>query len=87
MRKVCDRGEKKRWEKRLMKIVTTTSLPAVDRPNADQWNAARSCKECNVRGKPDIIYLVYQILIVSSTRYQKCNIWGIICVIYQILRV
>ena len=25
-----------------MKIVTTTSLPAVDRPNADRWNAARS---------------------------------------------
>ena len=25
-----------------MKIVATTSLPAVDRPNADHWNAARS---------------------------------------------
>ena len=25
-----------------MKIVATTSLPAVDRPNADRWNAARS---------------------------------------------
>ena len=25
-----------------MKIVATTSLPAVDRPNADCWNAARS---------------------------------------------
>ena len=24
-----------------MKIVATTSLPAVDRPNADRWNAAR----------------------------------------------
>ena len=33
-------GEKK--EKRRMKIVATTSLPAVDRPNADRWNAARS---------------------------------------------
>ena len=33
-------GEKK--EKRLMEIVATTSLPAVDRPNADRWNAARS---------------------------------------------
>ena len=34
-------GEKKE-EKRRMKIVATTSLPAVDRPNADRWNAARS---------------------------------------------
>ena len=25
-----------------MKIVATTSLPAVDRLNADHWNAARS---------------------------------------------
>ena len=32
-------GEKR---KRQMKIVATTSLPAVDRPNADRWNAARS---------------------------------------------
>ena len=29
-------------EKRLMIIVATTSLPAVDRANADRWNAARS---------------------------------------------
>ena len=39
-------GKKKREkkkEKRLMEIVATTSLPAVDRPNADRWNAARSC--------------------------------------------
>ena len=34
-------GEKKE-EKRLMKIVATTSLPAVDRPNADRWDAALS---------------------------------------------
>ena len=25
-----------------MKIVATTSLPVVNRPNADRWNAARS---------------------------------------------
>ena len=31
----------------MMKILATTSLPAVDRPNADRWNAARSCQ--NVR--------------------------------------
>ena len=34
--------KKKKEEKRRMKIVATTSLPAVDRPNADRWNAARS---------------------------------------------
>ena len=37
------KGEKK--EKRLMEIVATTSLPAVNRWNADRWNAARSCQE------------------------------------------
>ena len=29
-----------------MKIMATTSLPAVDRPNADRWNAARSRQKC-----------------------------------------
>ena len=33
-------GEKKR--KRRIKIVATTSLQAVERPNADRWNAERS---------------------------------------------
>ena len=47
MRKGRDGGKtgktgKKRKKKILMKIVATTSLPAVDRPNADRWNAARS---------------------------------------------
>ena len=28
-----------------MEIVATTSLPAVDRQNADRWNAARSCQK------------------------------------------
>ena len=49
MGKGCD-GEKKtggktgrKKEKKIrMKIVATMSLPAVDRPNADRWNAARS---------------------------------------------
>ena len=47
MRKGRDGGEKKRGEKkkRLMIIVATTSLPAVDRPNADRWNAACSCQK------------------------------------------
>ena len=49
MRKGRD-GDKKRGKtgggkikrKIRMKIVATTSLPAVDRPNADCWNTARS---------------------------------------------
>ena len=36
--------EKRRAEKRLMRIVATKSLPAVNRPNADCWNAACSCQ-------------------------------------------
>ena len=28
-----------------MKIVATTSLPAVDCPNANRWNATRSCQK------------------------------------------
>ena len=47
MRKGCDGGDmgkKNRGGKKeiRMKIVATTSLPAVDRLNADRWNAARS---------------------------------------------
>ena len=50
MRKGRD-GEKGKKEKRRMKIVATTSLPAVDRPNADRWNAARSFqKNLNIMG-------------------------------------
>ena len=41
--------EKKR-EKRRMKILATTSLPAVDRPNADRWNAARSRQKLHLTG-------------------------------------
>ena len=36
--------EREKKEKRLMIIVATTSLPAVDHPNADHWNADRSCQ-------------------------------------------
>ena len=31
----------------MIKIVATTSMPAVDRPNTDRWNAARSCQYFN----------------------------------------
>ena len=52
MRKVDDgekkRKKKKRKEKKKEKNVVFighyTSLPAVDRPNVDLWNAARSCQ-------------------------------------------
>ena len=43
MRKGGDGEKTGGKKKRLMKIVATTSLPAVDRPNNDHWNAARSC--------------------------------------------
>ena len=35
---------RRKKEKRLMIIVATTSLPAVDRPNANRWNTASSCQ-------------------------------------------
>ena len=42
MRKGRDGGKNGKKKKIQMKIVATTSLPAVDHPNADRWNAARS---------------------------------------------
>ena len=39
-------GHKKR--KRLIILMATTSLPAVDCPNADHWNAARLCRFCYI---------------------------------------
>ena len=39
--------KKKKKKKILMKIVATTSLPAVDRPNANRWKAAQSCQLFN----------------------------------------
>ena len=48
-------GEKKeKKKKRQMKIVTTTSLPAVDCPNADRWNAAPLCQHKGVLEKTEI---------------------------------
>ena len=46
MRKGCDREKMGGGEgrKRMMIIVATTSLPAVNRPNVDRWNAVRSCQ-------------------------------------------
>ena len=45
-----DDGEKKKEKKRMLFLVATTSLPAVDRPNADRWNAARSCQNIPIIG-------------------------------------
>ena len=44
MRKGRDGGKKQGGgkKKRLIEIVATSSLPAVDRPNAERWNDARS---------------------------------------------
>ena len=36
-----------------MKIVATTPLPAVDRPNADRWNGARSRQNADQLKKED----------------------------------
>ena len=47
MRKGRD-GEKKREKRGGKEGKTTTSLPAVHRPNADCWNAARSCQKTKV---------------------------------------
>ena len=37
-----------------MKIVATTSLPVVDRPNADRWNAARSRQKTGKKRKENM---------------------------------
>ena len=44
MRKVDDGEKKTEKKKRLMKIMATTSLPTVNRPNADLWNATGPCQ-------------------------------------------
>ena len=54
MRKGRDGEEKKtgkKKKKKRMKIVATTSLPAVDRPNADRWNVARSRQKKRANSK------------------------------------
>ena len=45
-------GKKKK--KRRMEIVATMSLPAVECPNADRWNAARSCQNHLGIGGPGV---------------------------------
>ena len=61
-------GKKK---KRMMKIVATMSLPAVDLPSANHWNAERSCQYelfasfCNVISRR--MHLSFSNLITSFT--------------------
>ena len=77
-----EKKQEKRKKKIRMKIVATTSLPAVDRPNADRWNAARSRQNC-------LDYRVHGIqtdwlgLTVSTKKYRNaeytaaaCKFWG-----------
>ena len=44
-------GGKKNMKKRQIKLVATTSLPAVDRPNVDHWNTTGSCQ---LKGSSDL---------------------------------
>ena len=39
-----EKRKEKRKKKKMLFLVATTSLPAVDRPNADRWKAARLCQ-------------------------------------------
>ena len=47
-----------------MEIVATTSLPAVDRKNANRWNAARSCQKLG--GGEEKLNLLYNIKCISN---------------------
>ena len=51
-----------------MKIVATTSWPAVDRPNADRWNAARSRQQLSKMGNGYSHYLYGTIEIKETLR-------------------
>ena len=69
-----------------MEIVATTSLPAVDRPNADRWNAARSCQKRNFIGwgvNPPSIgkrpiyfgFFLFKASLLSFPSSSKKNVW------------
>ena len=55
-----------------MRIVATTSLPLVDRPNDDRWNAARSCQifVC-LRGDSALWNIKQRIMLEKVGRVQK----------------
>ena len=54
-----------------MIIVGTTSVPAVDRPNGDRWNAARSCQNDEAESKR---IMNRQIEKTVSNRNNQCQI-------------
>ena len=79
MKKGCDgeNGKVKqktgKKEKRLMIILATSSLPAVDRPNADRWNAARSCQN-NLHSRGQLLVMGYnQNYIENESQWQFTN--------------
>ena len=70
-----------------MKIVATTSLPAVDRPNADRWNAARSrqyLQETSVSGQGVVIVVLSKGGGVSEEQFSRWW-WGLIKYFYHLL--
>ena len=53
-----------------MGIVATTSLPAVDRPNANRWIVARSCQKFELRlGLASIYNLQVNLLSMVLSNY------------------
>ena len=66
------RGKNRKKKRRRMKIVTTTSLPAVDRPNADRWNAACSCQN-HFKCLKDLIRTFYHQKFVVSAAHCFCK--------------
>ena len=69
-----------------MEIVATTSLPAVDRPNADRWNATRSCQSIKVRNQVNLVHIINLqcgIKSVIKARFCQivyvCEVGGVVC--------
>ena len=76
MRKGCD-GEKKQGKKkrkRLMEIVATTSLPAVDCPSADRWNATRLCKKYETFNRSArVLFLTSVYQVITENKFASNN--------------
>ena len=58
-------------------LVATTSLPAVDRPNADRWNAARSCQKTknDLLAVKQILYDMGPLTLVRWSLYRALKVW------------
>ena len=60
--------------KRLMEIVATTSLPAVDCPNADRWNAARLCKKYETFNRSArVLFLTSVYQVITENKFASNN--------------